>query len=73
MGFKKIFRNVCIPPLTKEEVLMNVCERPETRSNIFIERGKITVFEKPQRLGQTPNMGELELHGYGFYKINKQP
>ena len=50
MGFKKIFRNGCIPPLTKEEVLMNVCERPETRSNIFIERGKITVFEKPQRL-----------------------
>jgi hypothetical protein len=72
MGFKKIFRNGCIPPLTKEEVLMNVCERPETRSNIFIERGKITVFEKPQRLGQTPNIGELELHGYGFYKINKQ-
>ena len=72
MGFKKIFRNGCIPPLTKEEVLMNVCERPETRSNIFIERGKITVFEKPQRLGQTPNIGELESHGYGFYKINKQ-
>ena len=73
MGFKKIFRNGCIPPLTKEEVLMNVCERPETRSNIFIERAKITVFERPQRLGQTPNLGELELHGYGFYKINKQP
>ena len=73
MGFKKIFRNGCIPPLTKEEVLMNVCERPETRSNIFIERGKITVFERPQRLGQTPSIGELELHGYGFYKINKQP
>ena len=63
----------CILPLTKLEVLMNVCQRPEVRSNIFIERGKITVFERPQRLGQTPNLGELELHGYGFYKINKQP
>ena len=73
MSYKKIFSNGCIPPLTKEEVLMNVCERPETRSNIFIERGKITVFERPQRLGQTQNIGELELHGYGFYKINKQP
>jgi hypothetical protein len=51
---------------------MNISERPEIRSNIFIERGKITVFERPQRLGQTPNMGELELHGYGFYKIDKQ-
>jgi len=62
----------CIPPLTKEEVLMNVCERPETRSNIFIERGKISVFERPQRLDLTPNMGELVSHGYGFYKIEKE-
>ena len=51
---------------------MNVCERPETRSNIFIERGVISVFERPQRLGQTPNMGELEYHGHGYYKIEKQ-
>ena len=62
----------CIPPLTKEEVLMNVCERPETRSNIFIERGKVSVFERPQRLDNTPNMGELTTHGYGFYKIEKE-
>ncbi len=52
---------------------MNVVERPEVRSNIFIERGKITVFERPQRLGQVPNLGELALHGRGFYKIDKQP
>ena len=52
---------------------MNVCQRPEVRSNIFIERGKITVFEKPQRLGQINSTGDLELHGYGYYKIEKQP
>ena len=63
----------CILPLTKLEVLMNVCQRPEVRSNIFIERGKITVFEKPQRLGQINSTGALELHGYGYYKIEKQP
>ena len=68
MGFKKIFRNGCIPPLTKEEVLMNVCERPETRSNIFIERGKITVFEKPQRLGQTPILVNWSHMVMGFIK-----
>ena len=49
----------CILPLTKLEVLMNVCQRPEVRSNIFIERGKITVFEKPQRLGQINSIGDL--------------
>ena len=73
MALTKVPVTGCIYPLTKEEVLMNVCERPETRSNIFIERGKVTVFERPQRLGQIPNMGELTLHGHGFYKINKQP
>ena len=72
MGFTKVFTSGCIEALTKEEVLMNVVERPETRSNIFIERGKISVFEKIQRLGQTFNLGQLTLHGYGFYKINKQ-
>ena len=45
----------------------------KTRSNIFIERGKITVFEKPQRLGQINSIGDLELHGYGYYKVEKQP
>jgi len=63
----------CILPLTKLEVLMNVCQRPETRSNIFIERGKVTAFEKAQRMGQINSTGELELHGYGYYKIEKQP
>jgi len=63
----------CILPLTKLEVLMNICQRPETRSNIFIERGKVTAFEKAQRMGQINSIGELELHGYGYYKIEKQP
>lgn len=73
MSLERIKVTGCIVPLTKEEVLMNVCERPEVRSNIFIERGRITVFERPQRLGQVPNLGELMLHGRGFYKIDKQP
>ena len=72
MSLTKVFTSGCIPPLTKEEVLMNVVQRPETRSNIFIERGKISVFENTQRLGQVNNLGELEIHGYNFYKIDKQ-
>jgi len=73
MGYNKVEVTGCIPPLTKQEVLMNVAERPEIRSNIFIERGKITVMERPQRLGQCPNMGELMGHGHGYYKVIKQP
>ncbi len=64
--------NTCLPYLTKEEFLMNVCQEPETRSDVFIERGKVSVFERTQRLAQTPTIGELELHGYGYYKIRKE-
>ena len=73
MALSEVKVTGCILPLTKLEVLMNVCQRPEVRSNIFIERGKITVFEKPQRLGQINSTGDLELHGYGYYKVEKQP
>jgi len=64
--------NTCLPYLTKEEFLMNVCQEPETRSDVFIERGKVSVFERTQRLAQTPTIGELILHGYGYYKITKE-
>jgi len=73
MGLSEVKVTGCIAPLTKLEVLMNMVQRPETRSNIFIERGKVTVFEKAQRLGQINSIGELELHGYGYYKVEKQP
>lgn len=73
MGLSEVKVTGCILPLTKLEVLMNMVQRPEVRSNIFIERGKVTAFEKAQRMGQINSIGELELHGYGYYKIEKQP
>ena len=62
-------RKDCLPRLTKEEFLMNVCQKPETRSDVFIERGKVSVFERPQRLSQITTIGELDIHGYGYYNI----
>lgn len=62
----------CLPRLTKEEFLMNVSQKPETRSDVFIERGKVSVFERPQRLSQISTIGELEIHGYGYYNIITQ-
>lgn len=62
----------CLPRLTKEEFLMNVVQKPETYSDVFIERGKVSVFERPQRLAQVSTIGELEIHGYGYYNILTQ-
>jgi hypothetical protein len=63
---------LCREPLTKEEVLMNVCQPTEIQSEVFIERGKQTVFEPNQRLGEVNTIGGLEIYGYGFYNIKTQ-
>ena len=63
---------LCRDPLTKEEVLMNVCEPTEIQSEVFMERGKQSVFEPNQRLGEVTTIGGLQIYGYGFYNINKQ-
>ena len=63
---------LCRTPLTKEEALMNVAEPPEIQSEIFIERGKQSVMEPNQRLGEITTMGGLVNYAYGYYKIKKQ-
>ena len=63
---------LCREPITKEEALMNVAEPPEIQSEIFIERGKQSVMEPNQRLGEIRTMGGLVNYAYGYYKIKEQ-
>ena len=63
---------LCREPLVKEEVLMNVCQPTEIQSEVFIERGKQSVFETNQRLGEVRTIGGLMIYGYGFYNIKEQ-
>mgnify|MGYP001202975186 CR=1 FL=1 len=63
---------LCREPLVKEEVLMNVCQPTEIQSEVFIERGKQSVFETNQRLGEVRTIGGLLIYGYGFYNIKEQ-
>lgn len=63
---------ICREPLTKEEVLMNVCQPTEIQSEVFIERGKQSVFEPNQRLDEVRTIGGLKIYGYGFYNIKEQ-
>ena len=63
---------LCMSAITKEEVLINVCQEVEIQSELFINRGKQSVFETSQRLGEIDTIGALEIYGYGFYQINKE-
>lgn len=57
--------------ITKNEGLINVIDQPEVQTNVFIERGKQSVLEYIERIGEIDNVGDLEKYGYGFFNVKK--
>jgi hypothetical protein len=55
--------------ITKNDVLMKSVSNVQIFSNVFIERGKISGYEKVLRLGEVKNIEELENYGYGFFNL----
>ena len=55
--------------LTKNEVLLNVIDEAEVQSDVFIERGKVSAYERVQRLNEVRSIGEIVNYGYGFFNI----
>lgn len=58
--------------ITKDETFLNVVSSPEVYSDIFIERGKNTAYERIQRLGEVDNLGDLLTYGYGFFNVSEE-
>jgi hypothetical protein len=56
-------------PLTKNEVLLNVIDEAEVQSDVFIDRGKVSAYERVQRLNEVKSIGELVNYGYGFFNV----
>lgn len=61
--------NLTAVPITKEEVLLKVIDQPQIQTNVFIERGKNSAYERIQRLGEVDNLGDLVNYGYGFFNL----
>jgi hypothetical protein len=64
--------NITSLPITKQEVMMGVIDQPQIQTNVYIERGKVSAYEKIQRLGEVDNVGDLINYGYGFFKVEKK-
>jgi hypothetical protein len=64
--------NVSLSAITKEEYLFGVISKPEIKSDIFIDRGITTIFEKHLKLSEITNLDELSRYGKGFYSLIKQ-
>lgn len=59
-------------PITKDEALMNIVSSPAVQSDIYIERGKNSVLERIQRLGEINSVGDLTIYGYGFFNFKNE-
>jgi hypothetical protein len=58
--------------LTKEEYLFGIISPPEVQSDVFIDRGITTIFEKHLKLSEITNLDELARYGKGFYNLISQ-
>jgi hypothetical protein len=56
-------------PLVKDELLLGVSDQVEIQSDIFIERGKNSAYERVQRIGEVDNLGDLIKYGYRFFNV----
>ena len=61
--------NTSLSAQTKEEYLFGITQPPEVQSDVFIDRGGITVLEKHLRLSEIESLEHLERYNNGFYKI----
>ena len=60
-----------LPDTTANMVLFDgYSEEPKILSEVFIDRGVNSPFERVKKLKNTKNLNELTKNGLGFYKIN---
>ena len=65
--------NLTAVPITKLEALLKVMDQPQIQTDVFMERGKNSAYERVQRLGEVDNLGDMLNYGYGFFNVQKNP
>lgn len=64
--------NTSLSAITKEEYLFGIISKPEIKSDVFIDRGITTIFEKHLKMSEITNLDELMRYGKGFYNMVMQ-
>lgn len=60
---------VTFSAITKEEHMLHVVSQVEVQTNVFVERGKNSAYEKVQRIGEVDNVRDIENYGRGFFNL----
>jgi hypothetical protein len=71
MGEGWNFENTTISPQIQEEYLIGIISQPEVESDVFIDRGVVSVLDTHLRLSEIESLDHLERYGNGFYNINR--
>ena len=64
--------NITAQPIVKDEFLLKISDQGQIQTDVFVERGKNSAFERIQRLGEVDNLGDLINYGYGFFNVEKK-
>lgn len=64
--------NLTAEPITKDEALLKVMDQPQIQTDVFVERGKLSAYERIQRLGEVDNLGDMINYGYGFFNVENK-
>jgi hypothetical protein len=64
--------NLTAVPITKDEALLKLADQPQIQTEVFVERGKNSAYERVQRLGEVDNVGDLLNYGYGFFNVRNK-
>lgn len=65
-------QNLTAEPITKNETLIKAVDQPQIQTDVFVERGKNSAYERVQRLGEVDNIGDMINYGYGFFNVEKK-
>jgi hypothetical protein len=63
--------NLSLSAITKEEYLFGIISKPEVESDVFIDRGIVTIYDKHLKMSEITNLGELTRYNRGYYNIIK--
>lgn len=63
------FTNSSLLPIIKLDHLIGITDVLETKSDLFINRGKTSAYESMLKLGDINNLEQLSMYGNGFFNI----
>ena len=63
--------NSSLDPNIREEYLFGIISQPEVESDVFIDRGVVSILDSHLRLSEIESLDHLERYGNGYYNINR--